>query len=511
MTRVRSSFVGLSAVLAATVATPAAADWREASSDHFIIYADASEDWLTGFATRLEKLNATLRFLQPQQDEAGERANRLVIYAVSGVDAVQKLCGKCGSIAGFYVPRVGSSVAYTARTTTSNILEMTSDAVLQHEFAHHFMYANSGAAYPKWYSEGFAEFFSTAQVEKDGRVSIGRAATHRAYNLVNNNLRIERVIEPPAKMDAEMGDIFYGRAWLLTHMLTFDKARSGQHSRYVALINEGKPNMEAAKAAFGDLDQLERQLNAYVRKPLSYVSLPADKTKIGEIKLRLLTPGEAQTMSVRMRSDRGVDRAAATALVPEARRRAAPFASDPGAQMVLAEAEYDAGNDAEADAAADRALAADPKNVEALLYKGRVAVRRAIAARADAKGWAVARGWFIKANRIDSNAAEPLMLFYTSFKAAGDEPTNNAKLALARAFQLSPQDRGLRIMAAFQLLSDDKAAEARRALLPLAFDPHFRGEVNPAARIVAMIDAKTPTAEILRNMSAAADVIVPTD
>lgn len=496
----------VAALALAVVATPAAAaEWREASTDHFLIYADASEKWTRGFAERLERMAAVLRTLQPHGDASNTRSNRIVIYVV-GLEGVQRLCGRCGSVAGFYVPRAGRSVAYTARTRTEDEGDMTSDIVLFHEYAHHFMFSSADRVFPSWYSEGFAEFLSTMKIKADGSVEIGLPAAHRAYNLLTANMKIEKLFERPAVMNGEEADIFYGRSWMLTHMLTFDKARSGQIDRYLTLLYQGKPNLTAAREAFGDLAILQKQLNFYVTKPMRYVRMSAARAQPGTISLRTLTPGESAMMSVRLRSDRGVDNKQALALIPEARRQAARFATDPGAQVVLAEAEYDAGNDAEAEMAVDRALAADPKNMKALIYKGNVLVRRAVDAKStDPAAWRAARSWFVKANAIDNDAAEPLLLFYQSFAAAGAKPTANAAAGLARALELSPQDPGLRVLTARQFLMDGKLKDARRVLLPLAFNPHIPADRNGAAKIVAMIDAGKPSADILRTAVENAD------
>ena len=39
-----------------------------------------------------------------------------------------------------------------------------------HEYTHHLMTRTSRSAYPEWYSEGFAEFFSTPKFDRDGSV-----------------------------------------------------------------------------------------------------------------------------------------------------------------------------------------------------------------------------------------------------------------------------------------------------------------------------------------------------
>jgi len=495
----RSTLALAAAIFASIVARPAAAEWREASTDHFLIYADSGESWIASFANRLERAASALDLLQPNRQPGTSKANRVVIYAVSGTNAVQKLCGRCGSVAGFYVPRVGHSVAFSARTTGSNAWDMTSDTVLFHEYAHHFLLSGEGVALPRWYNEGFAEFYSTVRVNRDGSVDLGLPAKHRAFNILNAGMKIEQVLESSAGTDGLSQDIFYGRSWALTHMLTFDKARRGQLNAYLVGLNSGKPNLVAAREAFGDLAVLQRNMENYVRGRMAGVRVIPEKVTPGAVALRVLTPGEAAMMPVRMQSDRGVSRAEAAGIVADARRRAALFASDAGTQVALAEAEYDAGNDAEAEAAADRALAARSDDIEALMYKGRVHVRRARAARSsDPKTWSAARSWLIKANKADPDAAEPLMLFYQSFAAAGQKPTANASAALYRALELSGQDPGVRVAAARQYVIDGRLAEARRTLLPLAYNPHVPAAANRFTRVVAAIDEKRSTAEILR-------------
>jgi tetratricopeptide (TPR) repeat protein len=208
-------------------------------------------------------------------------------------------------------------------------------------------------------------------------------------------------------------------------------------------------------------------------------------------------------MPVRIQSERGVDKALAKALVSDARRRARGGEADPAVQAQLAEVEYDAGNDAEAEAAADRSLAADPAQRDAMLYKARVLMRRA-AAKDDNKLWGEAREWIVRANRLDPNASEPLLMYYDSYLEQGQQPSKSAASGLARAFELAPQDRGLRFRHARQLLIEGNAKTARRVLLPIAYDPHARGASNQALAMVELIDAgKLP--EALAKAGAAKD------
>ncbi|MHA4750808.1 hypothetical protein ACX0FG_15925, partial [Enterococcus faecium] len=84
------------------------------------------------------------------------------------------------------------------------------------------------------------------------------------------------------------------------------------------------------------------------------------------------------------------------------------YPSDPIVQSALAEAEFDAGNHAAALAAADRALAAKPNTPQALITKGRALMELAAADPGEAD-WKTIRGLFGRANRLDTEDAEPLM------------------------------------------------------------------------------------------------------
>ncbi|MBU3079173.1 tetratricopeptide repeat protein [Sphingomonas quercus] len=487
-------------VAALSGAAPASAAWMEARSDHFLIYSDSSERAIREFATRLERFDKGMRYLHKLPDAPSDKANRLTVFVVSDTDVVRRLClgaaekrPGCQNVGGFYQPRATGSVAFTPEMAgRGGQFDMNAQLVLLHEYAHHFMMRNFNAAYPAWYIEGFAEFNSTASFQKDGSIGFGKPAMHRAVGLLRGlQMSMKEIMAadvlalPPGKRES-----VYGRGWLLTHYLTFSDERAGQLEAYLKAINSGKPNIEAATAAFGDLDRLDRDLDAYLRGArMKYVNLAPDVVPVGAIAVRALTAGEVAVMPVRMRSARGVTAAEAQDVVLDARKRAAPYPDDAGAQNVLAEAEYDAGNDTLAGQAVDRALAAAPEDQHALIYKGLISLRSAAMARKkDPAVWSEARGWFVKANRLEPDAAPPLLYYYQSYVAQGLAPTRNAVTGLERAFEVAPQAMELRILLARQSLNDGDAKTARALLLPLAFDPHGPA-AGPATRLIAMIDA----------------------
>lgn len=475
----------------AAVASPASATWREASTKHFVIYSEQSERELRDFATRLERYDSAMRADRGVADVDRGPANRLTVFAVENATAVQRLAGdKGGTIAGFYEPRAGRSVAFMPRRLgNGGEHDVDGEYVLRHEYAHYFMFENfSSIAFPRWFSEGFAELNAGARVNGDGSVDLGLPATHRVYGLkFVMTFTINDLLEPRGKKfsPAEL-DAFYGRAWLLTDMLTFDPRRKGQLATFLLALNEGKSGMEAAKIAFGNISKLDVDMDSYLKRAsFPYKTIPAANVSTGPIAMRQLTAGEEAAMPVRLVSNKGVNPQQAKELVGFARKRAAPYPNDHGAQMMLAEAELDADNYKEAEAAADRALAADRNSVQAHLYKGYAQMRQAKAAKTkDAATWRAVRHWFILANRLDPKNPEPLIAFYDTFQAAGESPSANAVAGLKTAYMLAPQDKDLRWKAARQFLVDGDAAQARIALGPIAYYPEARGGIVDYAAAV---------------------------
>ena len=361
----------LCAALLLAGSAPASAAWHEASTTHFVIYADQKPSELREFATKLERFDKALRVRFGLDDPPLGPNNRLTVYVVRDTLAVQRLMGgKSREVAGFYLPRASGSVAFVPQRADAGYFALTEDAIFFHEYTHHFMLGNFAGAFPAWFVEGFAEFHSTARFDSDGKITLGYTPVHRAPGLIlGEPLPLPRMLGGDiGKLNSEQRESLYGRGWALTHMLYLEPSRRGQLGKYIAAINGGTAPLAAAQGAFGDLRTLERELNAYLkRRQLSGLVITPDKLTIGPIAARPLSRGEAAFMPVRLRSTRGVNEQAAQALVAEGRRVAAPYPNDPMVQGMLAEVEHDAGHWQQAEAAADRALAADPKSVQAMI------------------------------------------------------------------------------------------------------------------------------------------------
>ena len=480
------------AAFAFFAATPAHADWYRAKSNHFIIYSNDDPERLRSFAQRLEKFDQAVRTIRRMDDPPLTDSRRLTVYALSSGAAVSKLAGS-SFIRGFYQGRADGSIAFVPRRTGGgDEYDLDAESVFFHEYAHHLQLQNSSMALPMWFTEGFAEFFATAQIRREGTAMIGSQPGYRLWSMFNDasGLTTEQILgQTFEKLNAEQMDRLYAQGWLLTHYLSFEESRQGQLDRYVAAIQRGMTPLDSARSAFGDLKRLNSELNRYREaRRMTGIVVSAKALATGPIEGRPLNPGEAALMDVHIQSTRGVDEKSAPAIAANARKLAEKHGSDAFAQRVLAEAEFDVRNYAGADAAASRAIAANPNLVSALLYKGRAQMELARAEPARAN-WSDVRTWFLKANKVDTENAMALYLFYQSFHAAGQRPTKNAIDGLLYAAVLAPQDDGLRLTAFHQLLIDKRLPEAKKMFAPLAYDPHASAKWRETAgKIMAAID-----------------------
>ena len=477
------------APMALVSASPAAAAWQEAKSKHFIIYANEEPARLRAYAEKLERFDQAVRYIRKMGDPALTDSGRVTIFVVTNEGAMAKLSGYNG-VRGLYESTADGSFAFVPQRSGMSMVQgmsggtgtekdnLSAEMVFFHEYAHHLQLQDWTQVMPLWVAEGFAEFFATADIDKSGNVTIGKFPPYRSYEVfLGTGLTAEDLVQASFDRLAWYESMsLYGRAWLLTHYLNMSDSRRGQLNRYLDELQKGTPALQAGKLAFGDLKALSREIDAYAA-PRNFMAFTIDGKIIspGSVTVRPLTEGEAAVMPGRMRSKYGATRRTAGEIAAQVRGAASKFPNDIGAQSALAEAEYDAGNYAAAEAAADRVLAIDPKNVHGLIYKGRAAMKLGAAAPASAD-WAKIRNSFLAANKLDTENPAPLALYFKSFAAAGQVPTSNALESMLYAVDLAPQDHWLRVDAVRALLTMGKFSEASTLFSPLAYAPHASKE-----------------------------------
>ncbi len=484
--------VALSLVL---MNTPAKAEWHRASSDNFVIYSDSRPGALKEFAELLEHYHSALEMLTGRDLEKPSPSNRVTIYVVGSERTLRKLYGaKNSSVAGFYIPRASGSRAFVPRIKLKSGEPHFSTTVLLHEYAHHFMISSSRYAMPRWLSEGSAEFFASALMRNDA-LDIGRPAYHRGAELKYANVvTVEELLDPDKFRERHGNKLasFYGRSWALYHFLSFSDERKGQLSAYWRAVASGMDSRDAAEQIFGDLDAMERDLKAYLRKRrISGYRLQKASLPIGPIAIEQMSSGMDEMLPIIIQSQRGVTHEEAQDLLPEAREVAERFPNDADVLAALAEAEFDAGNSEEAVAIADRAIAIDPSTKHAYLQKGYALFALAQNADDEDAAFKDAMRPLIALNKLEPDHPMPLVHLYYSYVRRGKEPSETARHALERASQLAPFDLDLAFNVGMMQAREGKTIIAAQTLAPLAANPHGGGQAQAAEKIIAMLEEAT--------------------
>ena len=146
--------------------------------------------------------------------------------------------------------------------------------VLFHEYAHALLHLNLRRL-PAWVDEGMAEFYSTFEGDfRDGKSLIGRPPFERLQDLRGRALLpLSQLLtsEGAYKFTRDRVTVgtFYAQSWALVHYLQVGDGgkRQGQLTRYLKMLEEGRPISEAFQGAFETtFDALQRELQSYVSR-----------------------------------------------------------------------------------------------------------------------------------------------------------------------------------------------------------------------------------------------------
>lgn len=480
---IRKLLVGVAAMVASLSANPARAEWHQATSSNFIVYSQGSETDARDFAAKLERFHYVLRTFH--RISSPTVPNKLRVFLLSSAGAVGRAAGSAG-VAGYYVPDSRGLMLVGTRAqggrgdgdlrSASSQANLDPESILLHEYTHHFMYQYFPAAYPTWYSEGFAEFWGATRFLPGDVVEIGLPADHRFSTFrALGWLPLERLLRIHNYREAGGANVFllYAQGWLLVRYTFENQARQRQLQAYLRAINNGSTYDAAAREAFPDLEAFNSELFSYAgRGRFGVVRLPFRTIDVGQINVTTPGPAEQALMMQEIKLSQGYPAREATEFAAEVRGIAARFPNDPFALRLVMESAWLAGDNAAALDAANRLLAVEPDNARALTTKGMIQVAGLVGARnVTAAAWDAAREPLVRARRVAPRDPLVLRAFYRAHAMQGGLPGEEAQNALYDAMELAPSDGEIR----YELALDFE----RRRMIPEAI-AIIRPEANSA-------------------------------
>lgn len=464
--------------LCAPLGAALAAPWHRAESANFIIYAEGPAEEARDLAMELERFRAALIMLTRAKAVPTANAPKITVYRLARRDDMLALTPGGSGVAGFYRADQTGVRAFSLEDEDSALSGRT---ILQHEYAHHFMYQYFSGVYPFWYSEGFAEYVSTARVS-DGRMVFGGVDPLRA-----GWLRDERwfplsqliTVENRLVSDNDVGRI-YAKSWLTMHFMFSTVERQKMLRAYIDAYRTGVEPIAAFTTAFKEKPpEVDQEIKRYARAGLPTILLKLDEIDPQTIQTTELpdSAGRALVMAEQVRAFRGQLRDAQRGAELRARIRALP--ADPLVNNLQVEMEARIG---QPQAALDR-LAQVTNPADAGLWEAVARLRRAKTLEGDARIEEVraARRALIAAQKQDPGRSEILFRYVQTFADAEGPPSQALIDVARRLYEISPQSFNSNVAAAMVLSRSGAGKEAAALMRIFAADPHGGDDAKRAA------------------------------
>jgi tetratricopeptide (TPR) repeat protein len=505
------------------LATPAYAEWRVAETENFIYYSEAPPEELRQTVSRMQTFDRLVRALTGNKRPSSPL--KVVIFEVADMDEVNNTFPfESQGVGGYYSTTSQGpflvTFRNTLRTSASSMFKASRQSynwgpeVRQHEYLHHYMYQYFNTNYPSWYSEGFAEYYGTMAFPEPNVVEIGHAPYFRIDTIRSGGwLHVEKLLT--AKSYADVGDQIgqlYAEGWLLTHLAASSPERGKQLQAYLTAVASGTPYEKAATDAFGDLDQLNRELRKH-RDDFQAMRLALKPTDDSAIPVRELEPLESDLMRYQIRLYSGFAYADLPQIISHVKNIRAADPDNLMGLRVQVQLENLAGQHAGALETATRLLATQPGDITGLTHLG-IASAGLLDAQSDSEAWDQARAPLLQAIKASPTAIEPRVALFKTYLDQGVLPSAAAQNHLVEAFNLLPSNSEIRYLLARDFEQRDLIEDAIAVIKPAAFGA-FDGadrekarrerQLSEAAELYTSIAAYESPRDMLKRLEAKLD------
>ena len=301
----RRYFVSLFLFAAFAVPAGAQADtWLQVSTPHFSVISNAPEKEARRAALQFERMRSVFARVLP--DANIDTATPFVVLAVQDKKNFQALepavyLGKGQmNIVGLFLHAPEKNYVLILL----NAPGQHPYAPIYHEYAH-FVQSRTAQWMPLWLTEGWAEFYQTAEI-LDNEVIVGKldAGTWQLLQrtpLLPLPTLLAIDTHSPYYHEEDKGSIFYGESWALTHYLEMKDAREGTHrvQDYLDLVHKNADSVAAATQVFGDLTQLQTDLQKSIMNEDFEPQHVAGATDVDDSSFTMRTLTQTQVDTVR--------------------------------------------------------------------------------------------------------------------------------------------------------------------------------------------------------------------
>jgi len=242
--------------------------WFETRSPHFVVVSNAGEKQARQTARQFEQIRSVFRqYIVIAQDHTGPI---ITILAVRDANSLRALLPEYWATkghthpAGFFFYNLGQFEA---------AVQLDAPGPNPYEGIYHEYYHALTLPYfpglPVWLSEGLADFFGNSEVTETearlGEPDPDLIAELRRNKLIPLDVLFKVDHNSPYYNEQDKTSMFYAESWALTHylMLGDDGAHKQLLVAYFQDLQYGTRH-EAATEAFGDLNELQKELERYV-------------------------------------------------------------------------------------------------------------------------------------------------------------------------------------------------------------------------------------------------------
>jgi len=278
-------------------------NWLEVRSPHFTVVTNANEKAGRRIADQFERMRSVFQVMFPHLSI--ETGSPIIVLAIKDEKDFRALEPQTYLAKGQL--KLGGLFL---RAPDKNYVLMRLDAegehpyaVVYHEYTH-LLLGKSAEWLPLWLNEGLAEFYENTDIhEKDvalGQPSPGNLELSRENRLLPLATLFTVDTSSPYYHEQNKGSIFYAESWALTHYFHVKdhQQKTFRLTAYAELLAKKVDPVTAATRAFGDLKQLQSDLEGYIRQgTFSYFKL-STSTELDDttFKARALTGAQADAV-----------------------------------------------------------------------------------------------------------------------------------------------------------------------------------------------------------------------